>query len=259
MEQETHIRIMSYNIHRWTGQDRRLDIDRLADVIRNSGAGLVALNEVLHPVTIAGRESEPLASLAEQLGMTWHFGPSVWQDHGPGWSGPIGNALMSRFPLADVYNIPLPRLPFSKQRSLLGATVTAGPAKGLAAFVTHLDHAFEGTRLTQIRGALSLITHDGPHFISGDFNTPGFYGRRMRRLSPPVLRRMRNAGYEDAFHAAGHGTGRTYPVNKPLFRVDFLFFPLRWSPGLSAVFVPDSSTIRIASDHRPIVADWHLP
>lgn len=44
------IRIMIYNIHRWTGQDPRLDITRLATVIRKSGADIVALNEILHPM-----------------------------------------------------------------------------------------------------------------------------------------------------------------------------------------------------------------
>ncbi|MHB9111565.1 MAG: hypothetical protein ACYC4D_02905 [Thermoleophilia bacterium] len=46
----------------------------------------------------------------------------------------------------DVPNTLPPRLPGTKQRSLLGATVGSGPAADLSAFVTHLDHAFKGTR-----------------------------------------------------------------------------------------------------------------
>lgn len=253
------IRIMIYNIHRWTGQDQRLDVNRLVRIIEDSGADLVALNEVLHPVADDRSNREPLAELAGRLGMDYQFGPSGWMDYGPCWRGPAGNALLSRESLLDVSNTLLPRLPGTKQRSLLGATIGSGPAAGLSAFVTHLDHAFEGTRIAQLRGVLSKITHDGPHFVCGDFNSPGFHGFQMKRLSPPVLRWMRRAGYEDAFHAAGLGTGRTYPTSRPMFRVDFIFFPTRWIRGLSSAMVIDSTATRWASDHRPVVADWSMP
>ena len=57
------IRMMTYNIHRWAGQDRRLDVGRLADVILAAGADVVGLNEVLHPVIVDHRTHEPLAQL----------------------------------------------------------------------------------------------------------------------------------------------------------------------------------------------------
>lgn len=250
---------MVHNIHRWTGHDQRLDVARLARVIEDSGADLVALNEVLHPVAGDQRSREPLSELAERLGMEYHFGPSGWLDDGPGWHGPVGNAILSRHRLENVSNTLLPRLPGTKQRSILGASLDSGPAAGLSAFVTHLDHAFEGTRLAQVRGALARLTHDEPHFICGDFNSPGFHGIRMRRLSLPVPRWMRRAGYEDAFHAAGIGNGRTYPARRPVFRVDFIFFPIRWAPGLRSARVLDSTAVRWASDHRPVIADWSWP
>lgn len=253
------IRFMAYNVHRWTGQDQRLDVARLAKVIADSGADLVALNEVLHPVSGNGKDREPLADLAGRLGMEFQFGPSGWIDHAPCWSGPVGNAILSRESLGDVSNTLLPRLPGTKQRSMLGARISSGPAAGLYAFVTHLDHAFEGTRLAQVRGALARITHDEPHFICGDFNSPGFHGIQMRRMSLPVPRWMRRAGYEDAFHAAGVGTGSTYPAGRPVFRVDFIFFPVRWARGLSSTRVIDSTAARWASDHRPVIAEWSWP
>ncbi|MDO8736142.1 MAG: endonuclease/exonuclease/phosphatase family protein [Thermoleophilia bacterium] len=258
-KENNSIRIMVFNIHRWTGQDQRLDVARLASVIHESGADVVGLNEVLHPVSGGGRIREPLADLADRLDMDFHFGPSGWLDFGPGWHGPVGNALLSRERLTNVSNTLLPRLPGTKQRSLLGASLDSGPAAGLYAFVTHLDHAFEGTRITQIRGALSCITHDGPHFICGDFNSPGFHGIRTRRLSFPVLRWMHRAGYEDAFRATGQGSGRTYPSGRPIFRVDFIFFPTEWVTGLSSAMVVDTTAARWASDHRPLTADWSRP
>ena len=253
------VRLMTYNIHRWAGRDRRLDLDRLADVIRAAGADVVGLNEVLHPVSAGTRTYAPLAELAERLGMFYAFGPSGWVDHGPAWYGPVGNALLSRYPLTDVANVLLPRLPSTKQRSLLGATLAAGPVQGLTAFVTHLDHAFEGTRLFQMDGVIQRITRHAPHFLVGDFNTPGFLGENSRRLLPPVLRMLHRAGYADAFHAVGEGHGRTFPSQSPLVRIDFLFMPIRWARGLRTAQTLNGGITHDASDHRPLLVEWAWP
>jgi endonuclease/exonuclease/phosphatase family metal-dependent hydrolase len=250
------VNLMTYNIHRWAGRDQRIDIDRLADVIKASDADLIGLNEVLHPVTTKQRTYEPLAELAERLDMNYAFGPSGWMDFGPDWYGPVGNALLSRYPLTDVSNTWLPRFPSTKQRSLLGATFNYGAVHELTAFVTHLDHAFEGTRLHQISGIIKHIARRSPHFLMGDFNTPGFLGPNTRRLLPPVLRMMRRAGYEDAFHAVGHGHGKTFPAHSPLVRIDFLFMPRHWARGFLSARALNSGITQHASDHRPLLVEW---
>jgi endonuclease/exonuclease/phosphatase family metal-dependent hydrolase len=253
------IRLMTYNIHRWEGQDGRIDLDRLAGVIRAVGADVVGLNEVIHPVTSDCQTLNLLSGLAGRLGMQYAFGPSGWTDYGPAWQGPVGNALLSRYPLSNVSNTWLPRAPSTKQRSMLGATLASGPAKGLIGYVTHLDHLFEGTRLLQLSGVLRLIRQHGPHYLCGDFNTPGFLGPRTRRLLPPVLRQMRRAGYQDAFHAVGVGRGLTFPSHSPLWRLDFMFFSHHCAWGLRSARALDGSIIPYASDHRPVVVDWAWP
>jgi endonuclease/exonuclease/phosphatase family metal-dependent hydrolase len=253
------IRVMSYNIHRWAGQDGRLDVRRFAHVIRAVGADVVGLNEVLHPVSNGRHTHEPLTELAERLGMCYVFGPSGWIDRSaPGWHGPVGNALLSRYPLDDVTNTQLPRLQATRQRSLLAATVGDGPSRGLRAHVTHLDHAFEGTRLLQIRAVLRHLPMSGPHYLGGDFNTPGFVGRRSRHLLPPVLRYLQRAGYRDVFHEVGCGNGRTFPSAAPIFRIDFLFLPAQYAGGLRWAYALNSRVTRLASDHRPLIAELSL-
>jgi endonuclease/exonuclease/phosphatase family metal-dependent hydrolase len=258
VENARSIRIMTYNIHRWAGQDGRLDVGRLVDVISAAGADVIGLNEVLHPVSDPYRIYEPLSDLAGRLGMAFAFGPSGWVDYGPGWHGLVGNALLSRYPLADVSNTWLPRSTGSKQRSLLGARLGDGPAAGLHAYVTHLDHASEATRLLQIDGVLNRMPKHA-HYIAGDLNTHGFMGRHSRRLLPPVLRRLRHAGYQDAFFAVGTGGGRTFPAVSPLLRLDFLFMPRSWAPGLRSARTIQHDRIWAASDHRPVVVEWGWP
>jgi endonuclease/exonuclease/phosphatase family metal-dependent hydrolase len=253
------IRVMSYNIHRWAGQDGRLDVGRLAHVIHTAGADVVGLNEVLHPVTGERRTHEPLAELADRLGMSYAFGASGWIDRrGPGWHGPVGNAILSRYPLLDITNTLLPSLQATKQRSLLAATLGDGPSQGLRAHVTHLDHAFEGTRLLQVRAVLRHLPAHGPHYVGGDFNTPGFVGRRARLLLPPVLRYIQRAGYRDAFHEVGKGNGRTFPSASPIFRIDFLFLPAGYASALRWAYALNSKVTHLASDHRPLVAELLL-
>jgi len=258
-ETEQPIRVMSYNIHRWAGQDGRLDVGRLAHVIHSAGADVVGLNEVLHPVTGDGHTREPLAELADRLDMFYAFGASGWIDRKvPGWHGPVGNAFLSRYPLVDVTNTPLPRFQATRQRSLLAATLGGGPSRGLRAHVTHLDHAFEGTRLLQIRAVLRHLPAHGPHYVGGDFNTPGFVGQRARYLMPPVLRYLQRAGYCDAFHEVGHGNGRTFPSTSPIFRIDFLFLPAQYASALRWAYALNSRVTHLASDHRPVVAELAL-
>jgi endonuclease/exonuclease/phosphatase family metal-dependent hydrolase len=253
------IRVMSYNIHRWAGQDGRLNVRRLAHVIRASGADVVGLNEVLNPVTVDGRTQDPLVELADRLGMFYVFGPSGWIDHrAPSWHGPVGNALLSRYPLRDVTNTQLPKVRGTKRRSLLAATVGDEPAS-LRAHVTHLDHAFEGTRLLQVRAVLRLLPTTGLHYLGGDFNTPGFVGRRSRHLLPPVLRYLQWAGYRDVFGEVGEGNGRTFPSTAPILRLDFLFLPARYAGGLRWAYALNSRVTQAASDHRPLVAELLLP
>jgi endonuclease/exonuclease/phosphatase family metal-dependent hydrolase len=250
---------MTYNIHRWAGVDRRIDIARLAEVIRTSGADVVGLNEVLHPVAVGQRTYEPLRELTEHLGMIHAFGPSGWTDQGPSWHGAVGNALLSRFPLEDITNTWLPRAAGTKQRSMLRARLAGGPARGLVAYVTHLDHAWEGTRLLQVDGVLRSVNRQHPHFVCGDFNTPGFLGQHSRALLPPVLRRMRRAGYQDAFYAVGTGSGHTFPSAAPVVRFDFLFLPGYWARGLRSAHTVNQASIGKASDHRPVLAEWAWP
>jgi endonuclease/exonuclease/phosphatase family metal-dependent hydrolase len=253
------IRLMTYNIHRWEGRDGRIDVDRLAGVIRAARADVVGLNEVLHPVTTGAETVNLLADLSARLGMRYAFGASGWEDYGPSWRGSVGNALLSRYPLVEVSNTWLPRAPSTKQRSLLGATLAEGPAEGLTAYVTHLDHLFEGTRMLQIAGVLRRMGEQSPHFLCGDFNTPGFLGPRARRLLPPVLRQMRRAGYQDAFHMVGHGRGLTFPSEAPLWRLDFLFFSHHCAWGLRSARAWSGDGIQHVSDHRPVIAEWAWP
>jgi endonuclease/exonuclease/phosphatase family metal-dependent hydrolase len=256
----TAMKVLTYNVHLWEGRDGRIDVERLATIIENSEADVVSLNEVLHPVQTHFGASKPLAELANLLRMDWAFGESNRVVQMSGWWGPVGNAVLSRHPIVDDTNHYLARLPLTQGRNLLMAKIAVNSGRTFTIFSTHLDHAFEGIRLWQLRGALDpLLAYAAePHLLMGDFNTHGPTGVNSRRLTPPVVRMLRNKGYVDAYMAAGEGEGGTFPMLWP-FRIDYIFVPQIIQPSLMSCRVLTGKLIEQASDHRPLMAifDWN--
>lgn len=82
----------------------------------------------------------------------------------------------------------------------------------------------------------------GPLVACGDFNTPP-RGRVYAELS---------AHLTNAFEQAGAGLGLTFSAAFPLVRIDHVW--LRQAKAVRA-FVP----VSMASDHRPLVVEVHLP
>jgi len=251
------VKVLTYNIHQWEGQDGRLDIERLAEVIDASQASVVSLNEVLHPLYTNYSVQEPLVQLAELLGMHWAFGESYRLARRPAWWGPIGNAVLSRHPIEAASNQQLPRLPMTQGRNLLAARVKLGVDRHFSIYSTHLDHAFEGTRLWQLRGVLEELrsSGDGPHLLLGDFNTHTPVGSNGQWLAPPVIRWLRSNGYVDAYSAAGKGAAMTFRYVLPWFRIDYIFVPQAMRQRLVSCRTLSSDLIDVASDHRPVLAE----
>jgi endonuclease/exonuclease/phosphatase family metal-dependent hydrolase len=96
------LRVMSYNIRWGLGTDGRYRLDRIADVIRDSAADLVGLQEIERGSPRSRFLDQP-ARLARMLGMEVAFGANLrlgsWQ---------FGNALLSRLPIENYRNVSLP-------------------------------------------------------------------------------------------------------------------------------------------------------
>ena len=100
--------VMTYNIqhgHVHLSDPGRIDLTETAEVIRQSGADLIGLNEV------RGRGDHPdytaqVEQMAAYLGFHCVFGRSIYV----GGNNPYGNAVLSRFPIGEskVFHIPDP-------------------------------------------------------------------------------------------------------------------------------------------------------
>ena len=69
-------RIVTYNVHRCVGNDRRLDVARVADVLAKLEPDIVALQELDVGRARTGRVDQA-HEIARRLDMAFHFHPAV--------------------------------------------------------------------------------------------------------------------------------------------------------------------------------------
>ena len=227
----TPITVVSYNIHRGVGLDRRRDLDRIAAVIAETEPDVVGLQEVIRD---NGRpDADQAAYLAHRLGMTVVMGET--RAHG---TGTYGNAVLTRLRVLKSTRCDLScglREPRGALRVDLAVADTA-----LHVFNCHFGLAFRERR-AQLELLASFIRDascGGPRVVMGDFNEwhrgPVTRGLKLEFSSP--MRRMR----------------RTHPAMFPLFRLDRIY----WDVELQGeeFLVHRTRLARLASDHLPVVA-----
>lgn len=265
------MKLLTYNIHHWEGTDGRVDVLRVAEVIHESGAGIVALNEVFHPAITQSDDQPLLEAMAHRLGMVYVFGETLSFYPEAGFPAPYGNALLTRYSILSAEAHLTVDLPGREQRGFLRIVLDTGQADPLTVYVTHLDHRHEDARLAQLKSMLGLIARcgDHPHVILGDFNAlaPSDYVDRPEKLMASdessreiltgghVVTHMLQAGYTDAYAAAGHGPTKTWPTENPRGRIDYAFLSPELAARLGRCQRWESPLARVASDHFPVLLE----
>ncbi|MBD0326523.1 MAG: endonuclease/exonuclease/phosphatase family protein [Pyrinomonadaceae bacterium] len=237
------IRIVTYNVHKCRGLDRRVRPERIARVLRETKADVVALQEVL---SVEGRERERHQArfLAEELGMHYEIGENRRLN-----GGAYGNVTLSRLPFLAAHNYDI-TWSGRERRGCLRVDVRLDERRVLHVFNVHLGTAF----LERRHQARSLLSVDilnqrlttGPRIVLGDFNewTRGLASRLLAEHfeSADVRHHLRR--------------GRTYPGLLPFLHLDHIYYdqPL----VLERLTLHRSRTALLASDHLPLIADFSL-
>ena len=229
----THMRVATYNVHRWSGvSGRQAPNAALAEyVISELDADVVALQEVLRPFDA----KDPLTVLAEEQHL--HVAFVVTRVHR---RGELGNAILSRWPITSLFVLDLS---FSRleRRSALAAEFKLGK-RSLTVVATHLALR-DRTRQRQVRTILSHPQLQGPVVLMGDLN---------------AWRRSKATQALDAALGA-HGNRRwpaSFPSARPILALDRIY-----SRGaqVETLEVHRSTAARRASDHLPVIAVLKLP
>lgn len=232
-------RIATYNIHKGRGLDGRVRIERIAAVLEEIGADIIALQEVVSHEGLA-MEDHQARYLADRFGY-FHAVGETRKHRG----GVYGNVTLSRWPFQRVSRVDL-TIPGREQRGVLRTDIRIG-ARLLHVFNVHLGTAHRERRTQAIRlmdrDLLRAIDISGPRIILGDFNE-WTHGLVTQTLSAEFhltdlrmhLRRT-----------------RAYPAVLPFLNLDHMYF----DPHLKvskASYHRNRRTL-IASDHLPLVAD----
>src|SRR5690606_1629000 len=122
------IKILSYNIHHANPPSKPdlIDLEAIAKVIMESGADLVAVQEVDVYTERSGKESHQAEELARLTDMFYFFSKGIDYQ-----GGEYGTAILSKYPISDMQRHELPNLEGvnSEPRTLAVVTVTINDKK----------------------------------------------------------------------------------------------------------------------------------
>ncbi|HZQ24238.1 MAG TPA: endonuclease/exonuclease/phosphatase family protein [Terriglobales bacterium] len=236
------IRVATYNIHKCRGLDRRTSPERIAAVIRELDADVVALQEVLDVQTGRAEFNQARLINTELKGYAWCFG-----ENRKLFGGPYGNMTLTRLPIKVCQNYDV-TWRHHERRGCLRTDLVLGNNAVLHVFNVHLGTSFIERR-HQARKLLSAEVLNrtecrGPRIVVGDFNewTRGLasqlMGEAFDKVNPQAFLRY----------------ARTYPGVIPLLHLDHFYYDKQLS--LRSFRLHRSRKALIASDHLPLVAEF---
>jgi endonuclease/exonuclease/phosphatase family metal-dependent hydrolase len=240
------LRVVTYNVHKCRGLDRRVRPARIASVLGEIDADVIALQEVLS-VGGAAREMDQARFIAEELGYEYCIGENRRLG-----GGAYGNVVLSRLPWRHVHNYDITWRGRERRGCLrVDIETNEGGARGLLhLFNVHLGTAYIERRHQarqlldeRILGSAEL---EGARVILGDFN----------EWTRGLATRLLSENLESADVRTHLRSARTYPGPLPLVHLDHIYF----DPALelNQLTLHKSLTALVASDHLPLVADFSL-
>jgi endonuclease/exonuclease/phosphatase family metal-dependent hydrolase len=236
------MRLLSYNIHKGIGgRDRLYRLERIVAVIAAEDPDLVCLQEVDRHVRRSRLDDQP-----KLLAAGLNAAVSLYQLNVHLKNGGYGNLVLSRWPVRQSHLISL-RLRTRKPRGAQLAVVET-PEGPLHLAHTHLGLA-EHERHWQVRLLLehSLFRESGalPTLVVGDLND-----WRNTLAHGPFARH--------GFHqvTAPRSRFRSFPAYLPVVSLDKAF--ARGPVAVRHARIAHSALTRVASDHLPLVIDFHL-
>jgi len=246
------LRVVSYNIHRAIGSDRRFRPERVASILESHRADVILLQEVDQGVP-RSRRMNMARFLADRLGYEFiAVGLNVRLREGR-----YGNATLSRHPISSARNINL-SVGRKKSRGCQHATLQLaanGASRQLEVFNLHL-----GLSARERRQQLGLLV-SAREFSSLDVSTPcivgGDFNDWRSQLQQPFVSALQ-------FHCAtardeestANSCVKTYPAFSPQGALDRVYF--RGDLSLLSAYRCRHQASKVASDHLPVIVDLEL-
>jgi endonuclease/exonuclease/phosphatase family metal-dependent hydrolase len=231
VEAQSTLRVAAYNVKHGLGMDGRIDLERIADVLRPLGADVITLQEIDRGAERTGGVDQA-ATLGALLGMSAHFGAFM-----PYQGGAYGMAVLTWLPVVAVNNV---RLPDGEEpRTALEVQVAVGvEGRTVSVVGIHLYRTPEERRAQADSLSAYLDSIEHPVVLAGDFNS---------QRGDVVLRTLTE---HDWFVVDKTDDPATFPSDTPAREIDFVML----RPA-SAFEVVEHRVLAetLASDHRPLL------
>lgn len=233
------LRVMTFNIHVGVGIDKKLDLQRIADVIMSERPDLVGLQEVDRGVRRTEGKDE-IAELAKLTRMDYAFGHNLdYQE------GQYGVAILSKFLIQKIDHRKFENRREAERRGMLRVEVDIG-GRTVDFATTHLDYQRDDGRLFETEQLLRFLTEiKNPLIVVGDFNDE----------PSGVAYKLMLTKFEDAWVGSrAKADGLSYPADRPTKRIDYVFY----RPG-DGVRAKKTWVVKTpASDHLPVMAELEI-
>lgn len=247
------LRILTYNIHRAIGIDRRFRPERIAKILQHYDADICLLQEVDEGAP-RSRELVLAGELADMAGY-----PHVAAGYNVSLrKGRYGNATLSRFPILRERNIDLTigdRKRRGCQHTTINVQVKQGSVHELEIFNLHLGlSARERERQAGLlvrSQEFADLNEDTLCIVGGDFND---WRARLRPIFTEALQFQ--SASERQSETVGHRDIRTFPSFSPSGALDKIFY--RGPLVKRSCFRCRMQVSKVASDHAPLIADFDL-
>jgi len=230
-------KILSYNLR----FGELASLEQLAQFIKEQNPDIVALQEVdcnTYREQAPKQNNKDFATeLGFRTGMIPAYGKTI-----PYKGGYYGIAILSKYPLAMVERIYLPKTENGKeQRAVLVANIEYREGKYITFASTHLDYTNTEERQVQVKKLNEiLLSKPYPVIVAGDFNA-----------KPEALEI--NQGMHDWLLASD--LNPTIPANAPKSTIDYIFcYPKQHWKKIEATTYNNITL----SDHLPISASIEL-
>lgn len=238
------IRLVTYNIHKCRGWDRRVSPERIALVLAPLEPDCVALQEVVNSAPFGGINQAQV--IADKLGPEYKVTFGRTRDLR---GSHYGNATLTRLPVhsTERYNLTWKE---REPRGCLRTDLRLSTNSLLHVFNVHLGTGFlerraQGPLLLSDK-MLNHAAHTGPRVIMGDFNewtrglTSKLLAQQFHKIDLRKYQRRR----------------RSFPGPIPILELDHIYYD-------DAIELVNFRIVRtrlslIASDHLPLVADFRI-
>ncbi len=271
------LRILTYNIHKAIGNDRKYSLNRIIEILKKSQADIICLQEVDYLVPRSYNEDLALI-IAENLHYHYELGLNVYLK-----KGAYGNAILSRFPITHSENLNI-TWGIKKRRGCLMTRIIVPESllfsdllyndfrsyflqkykkkvlktKEIAIINMHLGLAnFE--RIWQVKQILNsaflYLMDNFPIVLAGDTNDrsekiDAIFEQKGFMDSSKVFSKYLKKHKKSMFY--------TFPsyAPTPLIRIDKIFVNNFWKVHNHTVI--KNEITKIASDHLPVYVDLQL-